>query len=515
MAADEELTFFHVTTYDRLPDIAEDGLVPGRGRGIGSAAYDAHRKGHVFLADADDLDRWHSLAERWAEYATDKPCEEDIIPVVLRVAIDEDALEVDDVARREGAYGSWKYKGDIEPEYLEVFTGTEFVPVEDWGTFDPTDACEWVEEEDLEEGGFYQFNMEAVLLPDDDVRSNPVEVFEGWGDDVNAWMRHQSRVIDPAFRAYNGDLPVKERGAWQRKDKREQLEILVAEGYLSQKDVDKYLARPSPEAWRGNPQYDADEFVFWAMEEHAEALLEELYARGFKWVYFGVEPGKKYPKEIGEHEVVIDEQIEPFMLTKKLIRPTLAQKHGLEIEDFYLKRKARKQLLDDKYGDQATFMVKHQSQPWYAIVHPSTRPGVEYQGSKFDDDGPYGHVEGSRDSVLEQLVEDGFFKYNPSSNPSSPRYLSLSTINKYVPDMKRRGVSEVARSPRGFLTAYKKAGGQSSRLTEQWRAKRDAFIARHMAQVQANKEPLFKGGEPTRRHLALIAWAYSPAAGRL
>jgi hypothetical protein len=271
MAADEELDFFHVTTYDRLPDIAEDGLMPDRGRGIGSAAYDAHRKGYVFLADADDLDRWHSLAERWAEYATDKPCDEDIIPVVLRVAIDEEAVEIDDVARAEGSYGAWKYKGEIEPEYLEVFTGAEFVPIEDWDTFDPMDACEWVDEPDLEEGGFYQFKMESVLLPDRDVRSNP----------------------------------------------------------------------------------------------------------------------------------------------------------------------------------------------------------------------------------------------------SSPRYLSLLTINKYVPDMKRRGVSEVARSPRGFLTAYKKAGGQSSRLTEQWRAKRDAFIARHMAQVQANNEPLFKGGEPTRRHLALIAWAYSPAAGRL
>lgn len=100
-------------------------------------------------------------------------------------------------------------------------------------------------------------------------------------------------------------------------------------------------------------------------------------------------------------------------------------------------------------------------------------------------------------------------------NPASPSYLRLSTINKYVPDMERRGVSEVARSGRGFLTAYKKAGGDPDRLSDSWDNKRAAFIARHMAQVKQNGESLWENGEPTRRHLALIAWAYSPNATRL
>ena len=78
--------------------------------------------------------------------------------------------------------------------------------------------------------------------------------------------------------------------------------------------------------------------------------------------------------------------------------------------------------------------------------------------------------------------------------------------------MRKKGVSEVARSPRGFLTAYKKAGGKASALSDSWKAKREAFIARHMAQVKQNNEPLMKDGKPTRRHLALIAWAYSPKA---
>lgn len=79
--------------------------------------------------------------------------------------------------------------------------------------------------------------------------------------------------------------------------------------------------------------------------------------------------------------------------------------------------------------------------------------------------------------------------------------LSLKTISKYEPDMKRLKVSEVARSPRGFLTAYKRAGNEKN-LSENWKRKRKAFIARHLPQYEDN---------PTyRRRLALIAWAYDP-----
>lgn len=79
--------------------------------------------------------------------------------------------------------------------------------------------------------------------------------------------------------------------------------------------------------------------------------------------------------------------------------------------------------------------------------------------------------------------------------------LSLKTIKKHEPKMKRLKVSEVARSPRGFLTAYKKAGNEK-KLNDNWKRKREAFIARHNAQYKKN---------PTkRRRLALIAWAYDP-----
>jgi hypothetical protein len=98
---------------------------------------------------------------------------------------------------------------------------------------------------------------------------------------------------------------------------------------------------------------------------------------------------------------------------------------------------------------------------------------------------------------------------------TSPAWLRLSTIRHYEPLAEALGVSEVARSERGFLTAYRKAGGSPARLSEWWRNRRDNFVKRHMAQLKAHGEPLWVAGLPTRRHLALIMWAYSPTPSKL
>ncbi len=81
-------------------------------------------------------------------------------------------------------------------------------------------------------------------------------------------------------------------------------------------------------------------------------------------------------------------------------------------------------------------------------------------------------------------------------------YIGLNTIARFEPDMSKLKVSMVARSPRGFLTYYKRVGGIQNNVNDYWDRRRAAFIARHMAQYEKN---------PTyRRRLALIAWAYDP-----
>lgn len=99
----------------------------------------------------------------------------------------------------------------------------------------------------------------------------------------------------------------------------------------------------------------------------------------------------------------------------------------------------------------------------------------------------------------------------PRRSQAEPRWLPLADVERWVPTMARQGVSKVARSPRGFLPAYRRAGGDPDQLSDIWKRKRAGFIARHMAQVEARGERLVDAqGQPSRRHLALIVWAYSP-----
>lgn len=110
--------------------------------------------------------------------------------------------------------------------------------------------------------------------------------------------------------------------------------------------------------------------------------------------------------------------------------------------------------------------------------------------------------------------------WQAKKNPT-PQWLPLSSIQPVVAEMEAQGVSEVARSKRGFLNAYKRARGDVRKLGrdpafgQDWVKRRNNFVARHMAQIRNRKEPLWVDGSPSRRHLALIAWAYSPTAEKL
>ncbi len=91
-----------------------------------------------------------------------------------------------------------------------------------------------------------------------------------------------------------------------------------------------------------------------------------------------------------------------------------------------------------------------------------------------------------------------------------PRWMPLSAVVRLEQEAALRGVSEVARSPRGFLSAYK-AAGTASKLDPYWRRRRANFVARHVAQAQAHGESWREpSGRRTRRALALIMWAFDP-----
>ena len=95
------------------------------------------------------------------------------------------------------------------------------------------------------------------------------------------------------------------------------------------------------------------------------------------------------------------------------------------------------------------------------------------------------------------------------------KWMDLADVLRLEREAADRNVSKVARSPSGFLTAYKRAKGDPNKLDPYWRIRRAGFIARHVAQARANGESWReRGGRRTRRALALIMWAYDPERGR-
>lgn len=103
---------------------------------------------------------------------------------------------------------------------------------------------------------------------------------------------------------------------------------------------------------------------------------------------------------------------------------------------------------------------------------------------------------------------------------TAARYLTPAEISPAVPYMEQLGVSEVARSERGFLHRFNEVHGRWDRMGEDpwssqhWLDRQANFVARHETQRLAMDEPLWMDwhGErvPTRRHLGLIAWAWTP-----
>lgn len=89
------------------------------------------------------------------------------------------------------------------------------------------------------------------------------------------------------------------------------------------------------------------------------------------------------------------------------------------------------------------------------------------------------------------------------------KWMTVEEVESIIPTLEQNGVSEVARSPRGFIRAYTHfrtpmrmslefAPGE--RVT--WAQKRELFIRRTLAAYKKN--PSY------RRALALMAWAYMP-----
>jgi hypothetical protein len=89
-------------------------------------------------------------------------------------------------------------------------------------------------------------------------------------------------------------------------------------------------------------------------------------------------------------------------------------------------------------------------------------------------------------------------------------WMTIEELEEKLPAIEAAGVSEVARGPDGFVTAYRRLRTPTrmavepvpGHATQTWSQRRENFIARTLPAYLAN---------PThRRGLSLVAWAYAP-----
>ena len=75
-------------------------------------------------------------------------------------------------------------------------------------------------------------------------------------------------------------------------------------------------------------------------------------------------------------------------------------------------------------------------------------------------------------------------------------------------ELEKYDVSRVARSKRGFLTAYKEAHENGKELSEDWVKKRNSFLKRMIGNLERNMK---LGNNCYRQYLSIVhGWALDP-----
>lgn len=86
---------------------------------------------------------------------------------------------------------------------------------------------------------------------------------------------------------------------------------------------------------------------------------------------------------------------------------------------------------------------------------------------------------------------------------------TLPIIDQYKVSLVARGKRRSRQTKKGFLQVWLAGESLNELATKNstWAERREAFISRHL---KAKGKLWKRNGYPTRKHLALIAWAYSP-----
>ena len=152
---------YHITYYNRLPSIVSSGLRPNQNRSIGGSAYTAHAQGRIFLTEKDGLSFWADRAEEFANHNSDDIVNDGLIPVVLRIDVNNiEKIELDEIGKTDAKVDAWMAHHGIPARYINVWTGTNWTTMSNYQNIDLMSAVSNVE---TEEDPAYDFVAKSPL----------------------------------------------------------------------------------------------------------------------------------------------------------------------------------------------------------------------------------------------------------------------------------------------------------------------------------------------------------------
>lgn len=166
---------YHITPMRNLPSIRESGLDPARG-GQNMQNYRWNTGGKIFISGPTAISHWHHIVEQH-DLHSNEPSRWSV-PVVLRFPmafLEEEPAWDEGVKHDSSGDDSWVTDSDIPPEYIDVWDGEQWIPLEDAG-------------DDLR--GLYDRVLDEFL-----VQEQEEEFAEVDPDDESTWI--EKEWIDP------------------------------------------------------------------------------------------------------------------------------------------------------------------------------------------------------------------------------------------------------------------------------------------------------------------------------
>lgn len=159
---------YHITYYKNLPSIINKGLTPQGGVGsLGVGGYAGHSKGNLFLTEESGISFWYNKMEDMAEHNSDNPFEDELVPIVLRFPWPKN-LTWDEPGSTDSLNDAFMTSSHIDADYIELYDGSGWLPIEDYHFVDISEAFDIEEEfdENIEESiELYYFKTQNPLKP--------------------------------------------------------------------------------------------------------------------------------------------------------------------------------------------------------------------------------------------------------------------------------------------------------------------------------------------------------------